>query len=263
MIKGIEKSCLKMVQGRQEVLTGDPDGLTWDEFERMVMTWAQPKYGASYARGLWCNQLPDISWLDLKVEEDFNTFKVECKKVYEIIAHENEPYAKVLYSREWFWSKKWQEDYRRDQRQKLCDYLTTICHKKPLQLLEEEGKKWSESAGGLRYELYSRYGRVDPKVLENRVVNYCLGMPGVDGVTPWPPEVNLVDKLVKLEQERLYLIRFSNDVTEDYDEELTEEKLVEIVIDYVPDWCQEAVDLARLTTMEAVSYTHLTLPTTD
>ena len=70
----------------------------------------------SYARGLWCNQLPDISWLDLKVEEDFNTFKVEYKKVYEIIAHENKPYAKVLYSREWFWSKRWQENYRRDPR---------------------------------------------------------------------------------------------------------------------------------------------------
>ena len=46
--------------------------------------------------------LTDVHIADepLKVEEDFNTFKVECKKVYEIIAHENEPYAKVLYSRE-------------------------------------------------------------------------------------------------------------------------------------------------------------------
>ena len=52
-------------------------------------------------------QLPDISWLDLKEEEDFNTFKVECRKVYEIVAPENEPYAKVLYSREWFWTKRW------------------------------------------------------------------------------------------------------------------------------------------------------------
>ena len=52
MIKGIEKSCLKMAQGRHEVLTGDLEGLTWDEFERRVMTWAQPKYGASYALSL-------------------------------------------------------------------------------------------------------------------------------------------------------------------------------------------------------------------
>ena len=164
-----------MVQGQQEVLTGDPEGLTWEEFEKEVMRWAQPIYGTSYAIGLWCNQLPDISWLDLKVEEDFNTFKVECKKVYEIIAHENEPYAKVLYSREWFWSKRWQEDYRRDQRQKLCDYLTTICRREPLRLLEEEGKKWSESAGGLKYELYRRYGRGDPKVMENRKPKWAVG----------------------------------------------------------------------------------------
>ena len=74
MIKGTEKSCLKMAQGKQEVLTGDPEGLTWEAFEKEVMRWAQPIYGTSYAIGLWCNQLPDISWLDLKVEEDFNTF---------------------------------------------------------------------------------------------------------------------------------------------------------------------------------------------
>ena len=70
MIKRTEKSCLKMVQGQQEVLTGDPEGLTWEEFERKVMRWAQPIYGTSYAIGLWCNQLPDISWLDLKEEGD-------------------------------------------------------------------------------------------------------------------------------------------------------------------------------------------------
>ena len=39
IIKGTEKSCLKMVQGRQEVLTGDPEGLTWEEFEKEVMRW--------------------------------------------------------------------------------------------------------------------------------------------------------------------------------------------------------------------------------
>lgn len=68
--------------------------------------------------------------------------------MYEIIAHENDPYATVLYSRKCFWTKRWHEDYRRDQRQKLYDYLTTICRGEPLRLLEEEGKKWSESVGG-------------------------------------------------------------------------------------------------------------------
>ena len=48
----------------------------------------------------------------------------------------------------------------------------------------------------------------NPEVLRNRVANYCLGMPGVDGVTPWPPEVNLVDRLAKLEQEYNYLRNF-------------------------------------------------------
>ena len=76
MIKRTEKSCLKMVQGQQEVLTGDPEGLTWEEFEKEVMRWAQPIYGTSYAIGLWCNQLPGISLLDLKEEEEFNTLRL-------------------------------------------------------------------------------------------------------------------------------------------------------------------------------------------
>ena len=82
------------------------------------------------------------------------------------------------------------------------------------------------------------------------MVNYCLGMPGVDGVTPWPPEVNLVDRLEKLEQEYNNLRKLSNDETKDHDRELTEEKLFEIVIDCVPDWCKEAVELARETCRE-------------
>ena len=117
MYKKTEKSCLEMLQEKQLALTGNSDGWKWDEFERAVMRWAKSRYGTSYAIGLWCNQLRDISWHDLEVEEDLDTFKVECNKVYEIIAHENEPCATVVYNKEWFWTKRWQEDYRRVQRQ--------------------------------------------------------------------------------------------------------------------------------------------------
>ena len=75
-------------------------------------------------------------------------------------------------------------------------------------------------------------------------------MPGVDGVTQWPPEVNLVDRLEKLEQEYNCLRKLPKEETKDLDRELTEEKLVEIVIGCVPDWCQEAVELARETYIE-------------
>ena len=97
----------------------------------------------------------------------------------------------------------------------------------------------------MRFELYSRYGRVDPEALKDRVINYCLGMPGVDGVTPGPREVNLLNILEKLEQEYNYLRSLPKNEAEEHDRELTEEKLVEIVIDCVPDWCNEAVELAR------------------
>ena len=71
------------------------------------------------------------------------------------------------------------------------------------------------SVGRMRFELCSRYRRVDPEVLRNKVTNYCLGMPGVDGVTPWPTEVDLVDRLEKLEHEYNYLRSLPKDETED------------------------------------------------
>ena len=55
MNKRTEEICFEIVQGKQEVLMGDPEGLTWEEFERKVMRWARPIYGTSYAIGLWCN----------------------------------------------------------------------------------------------------------------------------------------------------------------------------------------------------------------
>ena len=57
------------------------------------MRWAEPRYGTSYAIVLWYNQLRDILWLDLEVEDDFNIFKVECRKMYDIIAKDNKPYT--------------------------------------------------------------------------------------------------------------------------------------------------------------------------
>ena len=39
--------------------------------------------------------------------------------------------------------------------------------------------------------------------------------------------------------------KLPKDETKEHDRELTEEKLVESVIDCVPDWCNEAVELAR------------------
>jgi hypothetical protein len=238
-----EKSRVDQVQMNQQALTGDSDGMIWAEFERDVMRWAKPRYGTSYTIGLWCNLWCDISRLDLEDEEDFDVFKVECNKVHEIIA--TEPYATVVYSKKWFWTKRWQEDYRRDQRLKLYEYLKNICRGEPLIILEEEGMRWSTAVGGPRFELYSRFGRIDPAVLNDRVLNYCQGMPGVGGVTTWPQEVNLLDKLEKLEQEYNFLRGLPKEDTKKFDRVTTEEKLVEIGIDCVPSWCNDAVDLAR------------------
>ena len=86
----------------------------------------------------------------------------------------------------------------------------------------------------MRFELYSRFGRIDPAVLNDRVLNYCQGMPGVGGVTPWPQEVNLLDKLKKLEQEYNFLRGLPKEETMKHDKEITEEKLVEVAINCVP-----------------------------
>ena len=54
-----------------------------------------------------------------------------------------------------------------------------------------------------------------------------------------------MDKIEKLEQEYNFQRSLPKDEVKEYDRELTEEKLVEIVIDCVPDWCNEAAELAR------------------
>ena len=58
-------------------------------------------------------------------------------------------------------------------------------------------------------------------------------------------EVNLLDKLEKLEQEYNFLRSLPTEDTKKYDRVTTEEKLVEIDINCVPSWCNDAVELAR------------------
>jgi len=150
----------------------------------------------------------------------------------------------VVCGKKWFWTRRRQEDYRRDQRQKLYDYLKSVFRGEPLRILEAEGKRWPETVGGMRFELYSRFGRIDPAVLNDRVLNYCQGMPVVDGVTPWPQEVNLLDKLEKIEQEHVYLAGLPKEETTKHEKDVTEENLVQIVINCVPSWCNNAVERA-------------------
>ena len=232
----------------QQAFTGDSDGITWVEFERMVMSWLKTRYGMNYAQGLWNNILRDISWLDLEIEDDFDIFKIECNKVFEIMMNENERYAMVMYSKGVFWTKRWQEDYRRDQRQKLYEYLMKITRGEPLRRLIAIGERWMKAVGGPRAGLFHQFGGIDPAVLKDRVQNYCRGMPGVDMVTPWEHDVNLREKLYKMEREYKYLRNLPASVTKNYkgyDKVTSEEKLVEIIIDCAPSWCKKAVDLAR------------------
>ena len=68
------------------------------------------------------------------------------------------------------------------------------------------------------------------------------------GVTPWPQDVNLPEKLYKLEREFNFLRNLPAEDTKDYkeyDRVTSKEKLVEIIVNCVPSWCEEAVELAR------------------
>ncbi len=50
--------------------TGKDNGITFDKFDEMVISWGRLKYGEKYAKALWRNELIDLNALDLSDELD-------------------------------------------------------------------------------------------------------------------------------------------------------------------------------------------------
>ena len=98
-------------------------GLTFEEFDLKVLSWARKQYGNSYAKRLWENTLPDINNLDLNEDLDNYVFEEHCEFVYDVLGHESTKHADTLYHSAKFWTVKWQLENRQREYEKLFCFL--------------------------------------------------------------------------------------------------------------------------------------------
>ncbi len=66
-----------MSQSKEAVVmfTGKPGkGLTFEEFDNKVLSWARKQYGHAYAKQLWEDTLVDLNSLDLADDLDYYVF---------------------------------------------------------------------------------------------------------------------------------------------------------------------------------------------
>jgi hypothetical protein len=59
--------------------SGKTEGLTFEKFDDMVVSWGREKYGDRYAFALWKNELLNISNLDLTEDLDAYGFETYCE----------------------------------------------------------------------------------------------------------------------------------------------------------------------------------------
>ena len=119
--------------------TGKDNGMTFERFDDMVISWGRLKYGEKYAKALWRNELVDLNTLDLKDELDKYTFEEHCSFVNDVISCESPKYASSLLKGKRFETVKWQLDCRYRFREKMFCHLETLCDEEALRQLQKRG----------------------------------------------------------------------------------------------------------------------------
>ena len=216
-------------------------GLTFEEFDLMVLSWGRKQYGESYAKPLWQDKLPDINCLDLVDDLENFVFEEHCEFVYDVLCHESTKHADTLYNTAKFWTVKWQLENRQRIYERLYCFLETICEDEAKRQLYAQGV---EHTKGLRKYFFERFGAGQPDVLQERIRQYMLAMPNSSGVA-FPIRVNIPEKLDKLEEERNYLLRMCpKEMHKDYDEG-KESTLVRNILNALPVEYDDAVQNVR------------------
>jgi phage terminase small subunit len=98
--------------------SGKKEGLTFEKFDDMVISWGREKYGDKYANALWKNELLTLGSLDLTDDLDRYGFETYCEWIFDILSLDSPKYAAELWRSERFWTKKWQLEQRQRQREK-------------------------------------------------------------------------------------------------------------------------------------------------
>ena len=223
---------------RSEMFSGKSDGMTFEKFDEMVLSWGRLKYGDKYSSLLWKNELVDLNKLDLNDELDNFEFEMHCTMVYDVLCYESAKYADGLFETNRFWTVQYQLQTRQRLREKMYCYIETIVKGEAARQVKKVGVK---AMATLRDFLFRRFGAGQPEILEERVRNYHLGMPDPKTGEAFPPRCDIEAKLDALEAEREYLIDMCpRDQRKDY-EDGKETTLVRIILRHRPKEYDAAV----------------------
>ena len=72
-----------------EKFSGRANGMSFDKFDEKVVSWGRLKYGETYAKALWRNELLSLKDLDLNDDLDIYRFEEHCALVNDVISHES------------------------------------------------------------------------------------------------------------------------------------------------------------------------------
>ena len=223
--------------------SGKTEGLTFERFDDMVVSWGREKYGDKYAIALLKNELLNISTLDLTEDLDAYGFETYCEWMFDILSLDSPKYATELWKSDRFWTKKWQLEQRQRQREKMFCYLEKLTSGEAKRQLVKRGVVHMPT---MRKYFFDRFGAGQPEVLAERTKHYLLGMPEKDGVF-FPARCNMETKLDKLETEREFLLEMCPKDKRDTYEDGKEHTLVRILLRTLPAEYDPAVKAVRVT----------------
>jgi hypothetical protein len=232
-----------------EKFSGRGNGMSFDKFDEKVVSWGRLKYGETYAKALWRNEL--VSLHDLNLTEDLDAYRFDehCALVNDVISHESPKYADSLLTDKRFKTVQWQINCRLRFREKMFCFLESICKGEAARQLQKRGVNQMVT---MRDFFFRRFGAGQPEVVKERERIYLLGMPGPSGEV-FPPRINMEEKLDSLETERDYLLDMCPKDKHDTYEPGKETTLVQILLRTLPkeyDPAQKTVmDLVRIRKM--------------
>jgi hypothetical protein len=145
-----------MAKESKETFSGKLKDQTFEVFDEKVLTWCRKQFGDYYAKGLWCNELPVLDYLDLTEDE------MSYARVYEVLSIKSPKEADHLYASDRFWEKKWQLEFRQRCRERIFCYLEEACGGEAVRQLRKLGVRMMES---MREYMFRRFGAGQPEIL--------------------------------------------------------------------------------------------------
>ena len=194
----------------------------WDSFDRRIMRYMRKKYG-SFGEKLWQGDLRNFTLL---LGQDFSDY---CEEVWDAIELHDSTRAKEYWpTTSGFWTKKFQGKWRKRQYVLLKDHI------------EEHARGNAEVAvvnfdgdpENIRQHLYKQFGSGSGGDIHTKEAEYEAGLPE-HGKAAFPPNVDMKEKLRKLETRRRYFFNMCKPEKRKTYVFCWESKLVRIVLDHV------------------------------